>query len=210
MVKILIVDDHAVVRQGVKQILYNRFDKATLGEAKDAQEMLEQIRKAKWDAVILDIGLPGRSGLDVLSDIKKLRPKLPVLALSAYPEDQLAIRVLKAGAAGYLSKESAPEELINALTKVMGGGRYVSDGLGERLAMTVNDTFEKLPHETLSDREYQIMCMLAIGKNTKDIADELVLGISTVSTYRARILKKLHMKKRSDLVQYAIRHRLIN
>lgn len=209
MVKILIVDDHAVVRQGVKQILDGRFDKATLGEAKNAQELLDLIRKAKWDVVILDIGLPGRSGLDVLGDIKKINPRLPVLVLSAYPEDQLATRVLKAGAAGYLSKESASEELVNALVKVLGGGRYVSASLAERLAVSLDETRHDLPHESLSDREYQIMCMLASGKSTKEIAQELVLGVSTVSTYRARVFKKLHMTKRSELVQYALRQRLI-
>lgn len=210
MIRLLIVDDHAVVRQGVKQILRGRFDKATLGEAKDADEMLDQIRTAKWDAVVLDIGLPGRSGLDVLADVKKLSPGLPVLALSAYPEDQLAIRVLKAGAAGYLCKESAPEELLNALRKVLGGGRYVSPALGERLALTLEQPFDKLPHESLSDREYQILCMLASGKNTTEVAKELVLSPSTVSTYRARVFRKLHVKKRSELVRYALQHQLIH
>jgi|SRR6185295_14091772 two-component system invasion response regulator UvrY len=209
MIRILIVDDHAVVRQGVKQVVHGCFEKATVGEAKNAEEMLEQLRKSKWDVLILDIGLPGRSGLDVLGDIKKISPKLPVLALSAYPEDQLAIRVLKAGASGYLSKESASEELVNALKKVLAGGRYVSTGLAERLAITLEDNLDKLPHETLSDREYQIMCMLASGKTTTEIARELLLSPTTISTYRARVFRKLHLKKRSQLVQYALHHRLI-
>lgn len=210
MLKILIVDDHAVVRQGVKQIINGYSEKATVGEAKNAEEMLDLIRKGKWDLLILDIGLPGRSGLDVLGDIKKINPKLPVLALSAYPEDQLAIRVLKAGASGYLSKESASEELVSALKKVLAGGRYVSPALAERLAMTLEDSLDKLPHETLSDREYQIMCMLASGKATTEIAKELLLSPTTISTYRARVFRKLHLKKRSELVQYALHHRLIN
>jgi two-component system invasion response regulator UvrY len=208
--KVLIVDDHAVVRQGVRQILSGYFEKALVGEAKDAEEMLEMLRKGKWDALILDIGLPGRSGLDVLDDIKKMHPKLPVLALSAYPEDQLAIRVLKSGASGYLSKESASEELVNALRKVIAGGRYVSTSLAERLAMTLEDSLDKLPHETLSDREYQIMCMLASGKTTTEIAKELLLSPTTVSTYRARVFRKLHLRKRSELVQYALHHGLIH
>jgi two-component system invasion response regulator UvrY len=204
----LIVDDHAVVRQGVRQILEGRFD-AEVDEAVDAQELMTRLQNGKWDAVILDIGLPGRSGLDALADIKKLNPKLPVLVLSAYPEDQLAIRVLKAGAAGYLSKESAPEELLDALNKVLEGGRYVSPAIAERLALTLEEPFNRLPHERLSDREYQILCMLAGGKTTTEIATELVLSASTVSTYRARIFEKLHLKKRSELVRYALQHRLI-
>jgi len=210
MLKILIVDDHAVVRQGVKQIINGYSEKSTIGEAKNAEEMLDLIRKSKWDLLILDIGLPGRSGLDVLGDIKKINAKLPVLALSAYPEDQLAIRVLKAGASGYLSKESASEELVSALKKVLAGGRYVSAALAERLAMTLEDSLDKLPHETLSDREYQIMCMLASGKATTEIAKELLLSPTTISTYRARVFRKLHLKKRSELVQYALHHRLIS
>lgn len=209
MIRILIVDDHAVVRHGVAEIVNGWHGQAILGEAKDAQEMLDQLRKHHWDVLILDIGLPGRSGLDVLADIKKLNPNLPVLALSAYPEDQLAIRVLKAGASGYLSKESAPEELVNALKKVVDGGRYVSPALAQRLAMTLEQTFDRLPHENLSDREYQILCMLASGKETTEIAHELVLSVSTVSTYRARIFRKLHLTKRSEVVQYALRHGLI-
>ena len=210
MIRILIVDDHAVVRQGVKQVIHGCFEKATVEEAKNAEEMLDLLRKGKWDALILDIGLPGRSGLDVLGDIKKINPRLPVLALSAYPEDQLAIRVLKAGASGYLSKESASEELVNALKKVLGGGRYVSTGLAERLAITLEGNLDKLPHETLSDREYQILCMLASGKTTTEIAKELLLSPTTISTYRARVFRKLHLKKRSQLVQYALHHHLIH
>lgn len=210
MIRILIVDDHAVVRQGVKQVIHGCFEKATVEEAKNAEEMLDLLRKGKWDALILDIGLPGRSGLDVLGDIKKINPKLPVLALSAYPEDQLAIRVLKAGASGYLSKESASEELVNALKKVLVGGRYVSTGLAERLAITLEGNLDKLPHETLSDREYQILCMLASGKTTTEIAKELLLSPTTISTYRARVFRKLHLKKRSQLVQYALHHHLIH
>lgn len=210
MIRVLIVDDHAVVRQGVRQIIQGYSEKAVVGEAKNAEEMLELIRKGKWDLLILDIGLPGRSGLDVLGDIKKICPKLPVLALSAYPEDQLAIRVLKAGASGYLSKESASEELVNALKKVIAGGRYVSAALAERLAMTLEDSLDKLPHETLSDREYQILCMLASGKTTTEIAKELLLSPTTISTYRARVFRKLHLKKRSQLVQYALHHGLIH
>jgi DNA-binding NarL/FixJ family response regulator len=209
MTRILIVDDHAVVRQGVKQVLSARFEQAVLGEAKNAEEMLDQIRKNPWDAVVLDIGLPDRSGLDVLVDIKKISPKLPVLALSAYPEDQLAVRLLKTGASGYLSKLSASEELVTALTKILAGGKYVSASLAERLALNLEETVEQLPHESLSDREYQILCMLAGGKTTTEISKELILAASTVSTYRTRVFRKLRLKKRSELVRYALHHRLI-
>jgi two-component system invasion response regulator UvrY len=208
--RVLIVDDHGVVRHGVKQIIEASFDQAAIAEAKDAEEMMDKVRNGKWDALILDISLPGRSGLDVLADIKKFNPKLPILTLSAYPEDQLAVRILKAGAAGYLSKESAPEELVTALKRVLAGGRYVSTALAERLAMTLEDQGDKLPHEMLSDREYQIMCMLASGKTTTDIAKELLLSPTTVSTYRARIFRKLHVKKRAQLVEYALNHKLIS
>jgi two-component system, NarL family, invasion response regulator UvrY len=209
MVKILIVDDHAVVRQGVKQILADDFDQAIIGEASNIHEVLDLVRKRRWDIVILDMTMPGRSGLDALKDLKQLHPKLPVLVLSMHPEDQFAVRVLKAGAAGYLTKESAAEELVTAIQKVLQGGKYVSSSLAEVLATSLSDDLESLPHFMLSDREFQIFSLIASGKTAQQIARELSLGISTVSTYRSRILQKLKMKNNAELTRYAFQHQLV-
>lgn len=210
MTKILVVDDHAVVRQGVKQILSEQFHGAVIGEAQSAKEMIDRLRKHSWDIVLLDIGMPEKSGLDALKELKLLHPKLPVLVLSAYPEDQLALRMLKAGAAGYLSKDSAPNELVQALKKILGGGKFVSASVAELLASNLTDQSDKPPHELLSDREYQVMCLIAVGKSLKDIADDLCVGISTVNTYRARILEKMQMKNNTELTHYAIENHLVN
>jgi two-component system, NarL family, invasion response regulator UvrY len=210
MTNILIADDHALVRQGVKQIVSSHFPAANVGEAGSARDLLDQIQTTRWDTLILDIALPDRNGLDVLVDIKKMTPALPVLVLSVYPEDQLAIRLLKMGASGYLCKQSAPDDLAVALTKIANGGRYISPPLAERLAMDVNGRLEQQPHEALSDREYQTLCMLAGGKTTMEISQDLLLAPSTVSTYRTRVLRKLRLRKRSELVQYALHHHLIH
>lgn len=188
--KILVVDDHAVVRQGVKQILNEQFQGAVIGEARNAEEMIDRIRKFTWDIVVLDVGMPGKSGLDALKELKQVCPKLPVLVLSAYPEDQLARRMLKAGASGYLTKDSAPNELVQALKKILGGGKFVSASMAELLVANLNEEAERPQHELLSDREYQVMCLIAVGKSLKEIADDLCVGISTINTYRARILEK--------------------
>jgi DNA-binding NarL/FixJ family response regulator len=208
--KILVVDDHAVVRQGVKQILSEQFQGAVIGEARNAEEMIDRIRKQSWDIVVLDVGMPGKSGLDALKDLKQVCPKLPVLVLSAYPEDQLARRMLKAGAAGYLNKDSAPNELVRALRKILGGGKFVSAAVAELLASNLDDHFEKPLHEQLSDREYQVMCLIAVGRSLKEIADDLCVGISTINTYRARILEKMQMRNNTELTHYAIENRLVN
>lgn len=210
MTKILVVDDHAVVRQGVKQILNEQFQGAVIGEARNAEEMIDRIRKFTWDIVVLDVGMPGKSGLDALKDLKQVCPKLPVLVLSAYPEDQLARRMLKAGAAGYLTKDSAPSELVQALRKILAGGKFVSASMAELLVANLNDQAERPLHELLSDREYQVMCLIAVGKSLKEIADDLCVGISTINTYRARILEKMQMKNNTELTHYAIEHRLVN
>lgn len=207
---ILVVDDHAVVRQGVRQILSEQFRDATIGEAASAQEMMEQLRLHNWDVVVLDVGMPGKSGLDALKEVKQASPKLPVLVLSAYPEDQLARRMLKAGAAGYLNKDSAPNELVRALRKILGGGKFVSAAVAELLASNLDDHFEKPLHEQLSDREYQVMCLIAVGRSLKEIADDLCVGISTINTYRARILEKMQMRNNTELTHYAIENRLVN
>lgn len=210
MTKILVVDDHAVVRQGVKQILNEQFQGAVIGEARNAEEMIDRIRKFTWDIVVLDVGMPGKSGLDALKELKQVCPKLPVLVLSAYPEDQLARRMLKAGASGYLTKDSAPNELVQALKKILGGGKFVSASMAELLVANLNEEAGRPQHELLSDREYQVMCLIAVGKSLKEIADDLCVGISTINTYRARILEKMQFKNNTELTHYAIENRLVN
>jgi len=207
--KILITDDHAVVRQGLKLILADQFKRAEFGEARNAQEALNRVWKEKWDVVILDITMPGRNGLEVLKEIKRSRPKLPVLVLSMHPEDQFAVRLLKAGAAGYLTKESAGEEIVGAIIKVTSGGRYISPSLAERMASYLDMDVRKAPHERLSDREFLVLRMIASGKAVSQIAKELSLSVATVSTYRARILEKMDLKNNAQLTHYAIQKSLV-
>jgi two-component system invasion response regulator UvrY len=207
--RILIADDHAVVRRGLKQILADEFKKADFGEASNAREALDRIRKEKWDTVVLDITMPGRSGLEALKEIKEARPKLPVLVLSMHPEDQFAVRVLKSGASGYMTKESAPEELVGAVKKVLGGGRYVSAALAEKMASYLAIDTPKPPHERLSDREFVVLRMIASGKTVSRIAAELSLSVKTVSTYRTRILEKMAMTSNAELTHYAIKNQLV-
>ncbi len=204
----MLTDDHAVVRQGLKLILADRFKTARFGEANNATEALNRVWNEKWDVVVLDITMPGRSGLEVLKEIKRSRPKLPVLVLSMHPEDQFAVRMLKAGAAGYLTKESAGEELVGAIKKVVAGGRYISPSLAERMASYLTIDVQKAPHERLSDREFLILRMIASGKQVSQIAKELSLSVATVSTYRARILEKMDMKNNAELTRYAVEKNL--
>jgi len=209
MIKILIADDHAIVRKGLKQILADAPDIASIDEASSGQEALKKVRENNYNMVLLDISMPGMSGVDVLKQLKTERPKLPVLILTMHPEDQYAVRILKAGASGYLTKESAPDELIAAIQKVWRGGRYISPSLAEKLACDLDSTAMQPLHETLSDREYQIMTMLASGKSTKEIAHELSLGMPTVSTYRFRILLKMKLKNNAELINYVIKNNLL-
>ena len=209
MIRIVIVDDHTVVRRGLKQILSEESDMAVVGEAHNAQDMLTLVRKLPCDVIVADISMPGRSGLDVLKELKQDRPKLPVLVLSMHPEDQYAVRALKLGASGYMTKESAPEELVKAIRKVVSGGRYVSPSLAEKLALDLAVDTERPVHETLSEREHQVFCMIAQGKTVKEIADELALSVKTISTYRTRILEKMAMKNNAELIHYAISNRLV-
>jgi two-component system invasion response regulator UvrY len=202
--KILIADDHEIVRKGLQELLAQGLPQATFGEAKDAEKVLEQVENDSWDLLILDITLPGRSGLDVLKDLKLRKPELPVLVLSMHSETQYGKRVLKAGASGYMNKDSAPDELINAIRKVLSGRRYVSPVLAEKLALDLALGAEKLPHERLSDREIEVLRMLASGKSVSQIADILHLSVTTVSTYRARILEKLDMTTTAELMHYAL------
>jgi two-component system, NarL family, invasion response regulator UvrY len=206
--KVLIADDHAVVRRGLKQILADEDKTLSVGEATNAQDVLRLVSEQDWDIIVLDISMPGKSGLEVLKELKLLRPKIPVLILTTHAEEQYAIRVLKAGAAGYMTKESAPEHLIEAVRKVTRGGRYISPTLAEILAVRVVGDPEKPPHENLSDREYQVLCLIASGKTVSQIADELFLSVKTISTYRARILEKMSMKSNAELTHYAISNKL--
>lgn len=207
--KILIADDHAVVRKGLKQILADAADIALIDEAGSGQEALKKVRENNYNIVLLDISMPGMGGVDVLKQLKIEKPNLPVLILTMHSEDQYAVRILKAGASGYLTKESAPDELISAIQKVSQGGRYISPYLAEKLACDLNSTAMQPLHERLSDREYQIMTMLASGRSTKEIAAELSLGMPTVSTYRFRILQKMNLKNNAELVNYVITNNLL-
>ena len=207
--KILITDDHAVVRQGLKQILLEEFTRAQFGEATNAQEAIERVWRENWDVVVLDITMPGRSGLEVLKEIRKSRPKLPVLVLSMHPEDQFAMRLLKIGASGYMTKESAPNELVGAVRKVIAGGRYVSPSLAEKMASYLAIDVQTPPHERLSDREFLVLRLIASGKTPTVIARELALSVKTISTHRTRILKKMDLKTNSELTHYAIRNGLV-
>jgi DNA-binding NarL/FixJ family response regulator len=210
MINILVADDHAVVRQGVKQILAEVKDMVVKDEAQNGSETLKKVTENEYDVVLLDISMPGRSGLEVLEDIKAQRPKQAVLILSMHPEEQYAVRALRAGASGYLTKASAPQELIGAIRKVAGGGKYVTSSLAEKLADEMEIDTEKLPHERLSNREHQVMLMLAEGKSVSDIADELCLSVKTISTYRSRIMDKMGMKKNAELTLYAVHNKLIS
>ena len=209
MINVLIADDHTVVRQGLKQILSEDPQLTVVGEAVDGNEVLTALETLKVDALVLDITMPGRNGLDVLKEVKRKRPTLPVLVLSMHPEDQFAIRILRAGAAGYITKESAPEELVGALRKVCSGGKYVSPQLAEKLAVFIEDKTTRPPHEKLSDREFEVLRMLALGKTVTEVAEELLLSVKTVSTYRSRVLEKMKMTSNADLTRYALQNGLI-
>lgn len=210
MLRILIADDHALIREGLKKILKAAQDITVVSEAQNAREVVEEMKKQELDVVILDISLPGKSGLELLKDLKLEYPKLPVLILSMHPEDRFAVRALKAGAAGYVTKESAVEELVKAVRKVVQGRKYVSPALAEKLAFDLETDTGKPPHENLSDREYQVMCLIAIGKSVREIASELYLSISTVNTYRGRILEKMNMKTDAELIRYAVQNQLVD
>jgi len=209
MLRILIADDHPLFRRGLKQIITETSDMVVADEAADGREALSKAETGDYDVLLLDITMPFKNGVDVLSQLKNERPTLPVLMLSMHPEEQYAVRALRAGASGYLTKESAPEELVAAIRKVSAGGKYVSASLAERLASIVQSDGEALPHETLSHREHQVMCLIASGKTVSEAARELSLSVKTISTYRARILEKLKMKNNAELMRYAIKNQLV-
>jgi DNA-binding NarL/FixJ family response regulator len=210
MIKILIADDHAIVREGLKQIVGEESDISVCGEAADAFELMDLLKSASFDLLILDINMPGKSGLEALKEIKNGFPGLPVLILSMYSEEQYGIRALKAGAAGFLIKVSAPEELVKAIRRIVSGRKYISNTLAETLADSFDLSSEKLPHELLSDREFQIMCDIASGKSADFIATALSISVHTVYSYRNRIFEKMHLKSNIELTQYAIRNNLIS
>jgi two-component system invasion response regulator UvrY len=210
MLRILIGDDHPLFRRGVRELLTDELAPVEVGEAESGQEILRFVQKRQWDIVVMDVTMPGRCGPELLEDLKRSWPSLPVLVVSTHPEQQFAVRMFKAGASGYLSKASAATELVEAIKKILTGGKYITGSVGEQLASTIQGGTEKLPHEHLSDREYQVLCMLAAGRTLREIADQLYVSVNTVSTYRSRILEKMHLKNNIELAHYAIRHSLVS
>lgn len=209
MKKILIADDHAIVRKGLKQILLEEYPSAVIGEAEDAEGLLTEVINHEWDMVICDMNMPGRSGLDALSQIKQAAPQLPVLIMSMYPEDQYALRVLKAGAAGYLGKDTIHENIIKAIQTLQLGKKFITPSIAEKLAAALGEDASLQPHETLSDREFDVFKLLASGKSVSEIAAQLSLSTTTVSTYRSRIMEKMSLKSNAELTRYALEKQLI-
>jgi DNA-binding NarL/FixJ family response regulator len=207
MMRVLIADDHAIVRKGLRQIA-EESGQISVGEASNGQEALDKLRQERWDALVLDINMPGRHGLDVLQAVRDIQPSLPVLVLSVHPEDQYAMRVLKAGASGYMNKDAAPDELVQAIQKVVAGGKYISPSLAEKLAFEISGNTEKEPHEKLSDREYRVLVMIGAGRSVGQIATDLALSVKTVSTYRSRVLEKMNLSTNADMIRYVIDHNL--
>ena len=209
MINVVIADDHPIVRAGLKQIITEQTDIAVAGEASNGAELLNLIRRHDYDVILLDLTMPGMDGIDVLKQLKLEKPRLPVVILTIHPESQYALRILKAGASGYLTKASADEELIKAIRKVHQGGKYISTTLAEKIAFALDEDTNKLPHETLSDREYQVLCLIGSGKTVSQIADSLALSVKTVSTYRTRILEKMHLENNAELIHYAVQNGLV-
>lgn len=210
MINVLLADDHAMVRTGLKEILADTGDIAVTGEATNGQEVLSSIRGKDFDVLVLDMSMPGRSGIDLIKQVKGEKPKLRILVLSMHSEKQYAVRALKAGASGYLTKESAAEQLVAAIRRIAGGGAYVSPETAERLALEHSSTAEAAPHTLLSDREYQVFEMIVAGKSVSEIAAQLVLSVKTVSTHKTRIMQKMNAANQADLIRYALRHKLID
>lgn len=206
---ILLADDHSIVRRGLKEILLEEFPDANFQEAADGQELIRKMRAEKFDVIISDVSMPGKNGLEALKVIKAESPTIPVLVLSIHPEELYAIRVLKAGASGYLTKESAPEELVKAVRMVMAGRKYITPSLAEKMASNLDNDLSKMPHELLSDRELDVLKLIAGGKTVSEIANDLSLSVNTISTYRARLLEKMNLKSNSELTFYAISNNLI-
>jgi DNA-binding NarL/FixJ family response regulator len=210
MIRILVADDHAIVREGLKQILAKHDDINVAGEAANGNDVLKMVREQEWDVLVTDMSMPGRSGIELIKLVKEARPKLPVLVLSMYGEDQYAVRAIRAGASGYLNKESASDQLVTAIRKVAAGGVHVSAAVAEAMFHNLRGDSASTPHEQLSDREFQVLRLIAAGKSTTEIADELVLSPKTVSTHKARILEKMQMSNQAELIRYAIEHKLVD
>ncbi len=209
MIRILIADDHAIVRGGLKQLLSGESDFIVAGEASNGLEVLKQIREQPFDVVLMDMSMPGSSGIELIKQIKTQKPKLAVLVLSMHKEEQYAVRALRAGALGYLTKETAPEKLVAAIRKVAGGGAFISAGVAERLALELGNNHDAVPHTLLSDREYQVFRMIVSGITISEIADKLSLSVKTISTHKTRIMQKMNMTNSAELIHYAIRHELL-
>lgn len=209
MLKILLADDHPVVRAGIKQILSKAYPQMAFGEVKNAKELLEQVSSASWDIVLLDLSMPGVDGVEALKQIKQQQPRLPVLILSMFPVEQYAVRTIRAGASGYLNKESAPEELVQAIQTILRGGEYISQAAADELVLDARQEGDRAPHKRLSNREYQVLCRIASGKQVKEISTELALSPKTISTFRARLLEKMHMQTDAELTYYAIHNGLV-
>ena len=210
MIRVLVADDHPLLRSGIKQVLSQESDVAVMGEAEDSEQVLEKIDEQGWDVVILDIAMPGRSGLDALREIRRRKPNLPVVVLSMHSEEQFAVRALRAGASGFISKSDSPGEIVRAIRKVVTGKKYVSAALAETLVNALESEAQRPPHEALSDRELQVMCKIASGRTVSEIAAEISLSVKTVSTYRARVLDKMSMRTNSELTRYALQTGLVD
>ncbi|HPF04669.1 MAG TPA: response regulator transcription factor [Spirochaetota bacterium] len=210
MIRIVIADDHEIVRAGLKQIIADDSDMEVAGESNNGENLIELVKKNDYDVVLLDLKMSGLSGIEAIKHIKAIKPELPIIVLSMHAEDQYAVRTIKAGASGYLTKETAAENLVNAIRKVVGGGKYISSTLAETLADTLAGGGASRPHESLTDREFQVMCMIASGKTVSEIASELFLSVKTISTYRQRLLEKMNMKNNSELTHYVIKNNLLD
>ena len=209
MIRVLIADDHAIVRKGLRLIAKEQASEIEVDEAENGQEVMEKIHQSRYDVLVLDISMPGRNGLDILREVRHALPSLPVLILSMHPEEQYAIRMLKSGASGYLTKDCAPDQLVPAIQKIARGGKYVSDILAEQLLFNLTGEANRPPHELLSDREYSVLVLIGQGKTPTEIAEQLILSVKTVSTYRTRVLEKLNLQSTAELIRYVIENNLV-
>jgi DNA-binding NarL/FixJ family response regulator len=210
MIRVVVADDHTIVREGLKQVLASAAEIAVVGEAKDGHEVMQRVRELDFDVLLLDMSMPGKSGIELIKQVRSEKPKLRVLILSMHQEQQYAVRAIKAGASGYLTKDSASTQLVSAIRKVAGGGAYITDSVAQQLALGAMSQADGPPHGALSDREFQVFRMLVSGKAVSDIGRELNLSVKTVSTHKARIMEKMSMSNPAELIHYAIRHRLID
>ena len=209
MIKVLIADDHPVVREGLKQIISKDDDINIAGEALNCYEVIDLVQKEDWDVIVMDLNMPGKDGLELLKDLKALKPELPILILSVFPEEQIGVRTFKLGASGYMNKETAPKELVNAIKKIYNGGKYISAALAEKLVAGLEEGVDKNAHDLLSDREFQVLRFIASGKDVDEIAEELFISVKTVRTYRDRILEKLKLKNNVEIAHYALKNKLL-